>query len=774
MGVAAVAPTPTYGDAAACADVDPPRYVGSDSLSPRSHPPVGHASGSVVVAEGSPARPGPLSGPPRAHGAATASASGGDAASGGPPLVRSSSSRSVVSGSPTSRSGLLEDGADGSSVVSSQAAAAAAQGSNTRLVGHVHALASQLTDTTSRLRKERTMRKAATTAYKELLASHMAMLGSTVATTSHQLTTALTIGDTEFDVPVDAPTDFGAAAGEEGQPATDSTGDGAAGVGSGVVRTDPPAAPAVGVRATAAVGGAPMLDMEAVAAAARASLVAGVGDTGPATDPALATARVLTQRSTASAVPTQAAAPLDAVGEVDASAAAISTATLAPLAGLVAAMREHAAVAGNQSSVATSGSGGGGRRASVTILGGADGSAGGDTTIAAMDVFGLEACLLQRLIDVSHSAMRIAHRLHHDDGGDGAASSGAGPSTSTAVSRRASASRSSADEGDAGPSSFSALHRPSSGVGAPSAVGFEGGSAMAAEFERALTRFRHLNRSIVLPSAGGASGDAGVVSDEAPSDSAALVSLATRLIHLLSVLTEYSTSDGDGATLDGSVKAPASASAAGAAPDGVRTDAAAVAKRRLHRATARVFRFLHRLLLRFSADLVLALNLSLRTLATSTAAASHVYAHGSGPQGSDAKTVTASSVRTPMDEFAAMRREVTALAQRAQLEWFADQLSQAATAPQWRRGEECTRCSACGTTFGLLTRKHHCRCCGEVVCHACSPHTYKLAPAGLAIPRPGGATGVAGRRDSWVEEGAGSGTSGDRVCVACWPVLALM
>jgi len=39
---------------------------------------------------------------------------------------------------------------------------------------------------------------------------------------------------------------------------------------------------------------------------------------------------------------------------------------------------------------------------------------------------------------------------------------------------------------------------------------------------------------------------------------------------------------------------------------------------------------------------------------------------------------------------------------------------------QWVPEAQISKCQSCGVAFGMLTRKHHCRSCGHVVCAACS------------------------------------------------------
>ncbi|KAK3247079.1 hypothetical protein CYMTET_43412 [Cymbomonas tetramitiformis] len=45
------------------------------------------------------------------------------------------------------------------------------------------------------------------------------------------------------------------------------------------------------------------------------------------------------------------------------------------------------------------------------------------------------------------------------------------------------------------------------------------------------------------------------------------------------------------------------------------------------------------------------------------------------------------------------------------------------------------RCEACGVTFGLLTRRHHCRACGRCLCHICCPKQRVAVKAGSGAVR---------------------------------------
>lgn len=53
----------------------------------------------------------------------------------------------------------------------------------------------------------------------------------------------------------------------------------------------------------------------------------------------------------------------------------------------------------------------------------------------------------------------------------------------------------------------------------------------------------------------------------------------------------------------------------------------------------------------------------------------------------------------------------------------------------WRDDSSTTACHLCQQMFGIVTRKHHCRGCGQIICHKCSgnkkdlPKTYGYSTA---------------------------------------------
>eukprot|EP00929_Paragymnodinium_shiwhaense_P090832 TRINITY_DN50929_c0_g1_i1.p1 TRINITY_DN50929_c0_g1~~TRINITY_DN50929_c0_g1_i1.p1 ORF type:complete len:2238 (+),score=517.31 TRINITY_DN50929_c0_g1_i1:133-6846(+) len=51
---------------------------------------------------------------------------------------------------------------------------------------------------------------------------------------------------------------------------------------------------------------------------------------------------------------------------------------------------------------------------------------------------------------------------------------------------------------------------------------------------------------------------------------------------------------------------------------------------------------------------------------------------------------------------------------------------------RWMPDEKCAQCFSCGTPFGVIKRRHHCRLCGQIFCHNCSDNFV----SGKLIGRP--------------------------------------
>ncbi|CAD6197508.1 unnamed protein product [Caenorhabditis auriculariae] len=58
----------------------------------------------------------------------------------------------------------------------------------------------------------------------------------------------------------------------------------------------------------------------------------------------------------------------------------------------------------------------------------------------------------------------------------------------------------------------------------------------------------------------------------------------------------------------------------------------------------------------------------------------------------------------------------------------ADAMFMAQVAPEWADGPECFRCR---TAFSFMTRKHHCRACGQIFCDRCSQREMTLPQFGI-------------------------------------------
>lgn len=52
-------------------------------------------------------------------------------------------------------------------------------------------------------------------------------------------------------------------------------------------------------------------------------------------------------------------------------------------------------------------------------------------------------------------------------------------------------------------------------------------------------------------------------------------------------------------------------------------------------------------------------------------------------------------------------------------------------APAWKDDSECSNCYRCRAEFSTLRRRHHCRACGQIFCHACSSKTASIPKYGI-------------------------------------------
>ena len=46
--------------------------------------------------------------------------------------------------------------------------------------------------------------------------------------------------------------------------------------------------------------------------------------------------------------------------------------------------------------------------------------------------------------------------------------------------------------------------------------------------------------------------------------------------------------------------------------------------------------------------------------------------------------------------------------------------------PNWCHDDDVDKCTLCHTQFGTLTRRHHCRACGQIYCGSCSSHVGSI------------------------------------------------
>eukprot|EP01062_Namystynia_karyoxenos_P053101 TRINITY_DN4285_c0_g1_i1.p1 TRINITY_DN4285_c0_g1~~TRINITY_DN4285_c0_g1_i1.p1 ORF type:complete len:577 (+),score=73.65 TRINITY_DN4285_c0_g1_i1:150-1880(+) len=89
----------------------------------------------------------------------------------------------------------------------------------------------------------------------------------------------------------------------------------------------------------------------------------------------------------------------------------------------------------------------------------------------------------------------------------------------------------------------------------------------------------------------------------------------------------------------------------------------------------------------------------------------------------------------------------------------------------WVEDSSATLCSGCRAAFSVVRRRHHCRACGDVFCHACSNRRAVISEAETAAPPPSSWAALQHRVAAKAGELRGRPESGSRevrVCNACW------
>ena len=98
--------------------------------------------------------------------------------------------------------------------------------------------------------------------------------------------------------------------------------------------------------------------------------------------------------------------------------------------------------------------------------------------------------------------------------------------------------------------------------------------------------------------------------------------------------------------------------------------------------------------------------------------------------------------------------------------------------PRWVPDNEQTRCMLCERVeFGMFQRRHHCRCCGRVVCAACQPDgqvraltRWVTSADTIATPPPARAPTLAGSISGWRTSSGEIGSARHRHSVGLQPI----
>mgnify|MGYP002013717414 CR=1 FL=1 len=59
--------------------------------------------------------------------------------------------------------------------------------------------------------------------------------------------------------------------------------------------------------------------------------------------------------------------------------------------------------------------------------------------------------------------------------------------------------------------------------------------------------------------------------------------------------------------------------------------------------------------------------------------------------------------------------------------------SNALGSAQWLPDDAAKNCMRCGEEFTVMTRRHHCRQCGQLFCHRCCNSKVRPSPALAAL-----------------------------------------
>ncbi|KAJ9079287.1 hypothetical protein DSO57_1037002 [Entomophthora muscae] len=105
----------------------------------------------------------------------------------------------------------------------------------------------------------------------------------------------------------------------------------------------------------------------------------------------------------------------------------------------------------------------------------------------------------------------------------------------------------------------------------------------------------------------------------------------------------------------------------------------------------------------------------------------------------DEKERWVSTIRDTIEDLLSSKRTLrlsAAIPPRRAAEVVLPQVISNYQAPVWIPDDQAIHCHTCREEFTVFRRKHHCRLCGNVICHACSANTFYIPGSSLADLRP--------------------------------------